>query len=500
MAVSSRLFVMRTLTSKLAAASVAITIGVAVIFWLLMTSVSREYFHHRFQETLQRETYQIELTLRHEAKRRTNFSDAVKYIAQVFTSPSRRITFVSGSGVVVYDSEVPNDSLRFLENHLHREEIEKANAGGIGMGERFSASLHRSMLYCARKAEEPLQFPKEIYSRNNDSVVNVVFIRESISLSAVDSVVNAAQSALLAIALCIIGIVAVGSFLIARRLTLPLVRMAKIAEEIQRGNISKRITHISNDEIGELAATLNSMLDTLQAEISQLKKLERVRSEFLANVSHELRTPIFSIQGMLETLLNGAVDDPNVNREFLQRTLRNTERLNVLLGDLIDISRIESGDMKMSFRYFDVRTMLANVVSEMQPIAEQKNIKLRTDFSSGDTAEIYGDRERLRQVVENLVDNAIKYSEPSTTVTISYKDKEHEASISVADAGIGIAPEHLPRIFERFYRVDKGRSRDAGGTGLGLAIVKHILEAHHSSIQVKSEVGKGSVFTFALHK
>lgn len=491
---------MRTLTSKLAVASVAITISVAVIFWLLMTSVSREYFHDRFQGMLEQETFQIESVLKHEAKRGTNFHDVTTYVAQVFASQSRRVTFVTGDGIVVYDSEVSNDSLRFLENHLHREEIEHANASGVGMGERFSASLHRSMLYCARKAEEPLQFPKEIYKRNNGSVVNVVFIRESISLSAVDSVVKAAQSAMLATALCIIVIVAVGSFLIARRLTSPLVRMAKIAEEIQRGNISKRITHISNDEIGELASTLNNMLDTVQAEISQLKKLERVRSEFLANVSHELRTPIFSMQGMLETLLNGAVDDPNVNREFLQRALRNTERLNMLLGDLIDISRIESGDMKMSFRYFDMRTMLTNVLSEMQPIAEQKNIHLRTDFSSGDGTEIYGDRERLRQVVENLVDNAIKYSEAGTVVTISYRDDEQEASISVADAGIGIAPEHLPRIFERFYRVDKDRSRDAGGTGLGLAIVKHILEAHHSSIQVKSEVGKGSVFTFALHK
>lgn len=491
---------MRTLTSKLALASVLLTVAVAVLLWFVVSSVTQTYFQHRFEETLMHETLQIETALLHEAKRGTNFGDAVKYVGEMFASQSRRITLVAGDGVVVYDSEVPNDSLKFLENHLHRKEIELANVSGTGESERFSTSVHRLMFYGARKAEASLHFSDGALNRNNSSGVDVVFIRESVPLTVVDRVVSVAQSGMLALALCLVVFVAVASFLIARRLTSPLVRMAKTAEAIRRGDISKRISYASNDEMGQLASTLNKMLDTLQAEISQLKKLERVRSEFLANVSHELRTPIFSIQGMLETLLNGAVDDPNVNREFLQRTLRNTERLNILLGDLIDISRIESGEMKMSFRYFDVRTMLANVVSEMQPIAMQKNIQLRTAFSQSGATEIYGDRERLRQVVENLVDNAIKYSERDTTVTISYNDDEHQATISVADTGIGIAPEHLPRIFERFYRVDKDRSRDAGGTGLGLAIVKHILEAHHSSIQVKSEVGKGSVFTFVLHK
>ncbi|MDE3057863.1 MAG: HAMP domain-containing protein [Bacteroidota bacterium] len=498
---------MRTLTSKLALASVLLTVLVAMLLWLVVTSVTQKYFQHRFEEALRRETSQVEMALRREAKRGANFTDAVNYVGRIFASQSRRLTLVAGNGAVVYDSEVPNDSLRFLENHLHREEIERASVSGVGTSERFSVSVHRRMLYCARKVESPLGLsePRKFSigvrtaQRNND-VVNVVYLRESVPFSVVDHDVRVAQSGMLAIALCLIAVVAVVSFLISRHLTFPLVHMAKIAEEIRRGDISKRIVHSSNDEIGALASTLNAMLDTVQAEISQLKKLERVRSEFLANVSHELRTPIFAMQGMLETLLNGAVDDPNVNREFLRRTLHNTERLNVLLGDLIDISRIESGEMKMSFRYFDVLTMLANVVSEMQPFAEQKNIRLRADFSGSVAAEIYGDRERLRQVVENLVDNAVKYSEPNTTVTISYRDNEHEATIAVADEGIGIAREHLPRIFERFYRVDKDRSREAGGTGLGLAIVKHILEAHHSSIQVKSEVGKGSVFTFVLHK
>ncbi len=485
---------MKTLTSKLAFASVLLTVSVAAILWLLVTSVTQKYFHSRFEETLNKETSQIELVLCREMKRGTNFTDATKYVAQVFASQSRRITLVNAAGVVLYDSEVPADSLRFLENHLYRQEIQDAIVRAAGTSERVSASVHHAMLYYARKSAEPLYF------RNNGTGVNVVFIRESVSLSVVNHVVNAAQFAMLTIVLCVVVIVVVASFFIARRLTSPLVHMVKAAEEIQQGNISRRITHISNDEIGKLALTLNDMLDTLQADISQLKKLERVRSEFLANVSHELRTPIFAMQGMLETLLNGAVDDPNVNREFVQRALRNTERLNVLLSDLIDISRIESGEMKMSFRYFDVRSMLANVLSELRPVAEQKHIQLRADFPATESTDVYGDRDRLRQVVENLVDNAIKYSEPDAVVTISYTVSDREATVSVADTGIGIAPEHLSRIFERFYRVDKDRSREAGGTGLGLAIVKHILEAHHTSIQVKSEIGKGSVFTFALQK
>ncbi len=259
-------------------------------------------------------------------------------------------------------------------------------------------------------------------------------------------------------------------------------------------------------ELRQLSRVIDQIAEKQRRDDQAREKLERVRSEFLGNVSHELRTPIFAVQGFIETLLDGAVDDPVVNRDFLFRARLQAERLNNLLNDLIDISRIESGEMHMSFRLFDIQPFLRDFSSEMQPIARAKNIEL---YFTGNTLPhheviVYADKERIKQVLINLVDNAIKYSESGGSIKIELLNAEptpDELTIRVTDTGVGISPEHLPRLFERFYRVDKGRARSSpGGTGLGLAIVKHITEAHHGKISVSSELGKGSTFQFTLRK
>jgi len=262
----------------------------------------------------------------------------------------------------------------------------------------------------------------------------------------------------------------------------------------------QRVMIESSDEFLHLSDVLNTMLESFRKDIIRMKKLESVRTEFLANVSHELRTPIFTTQGLIETLLNGAIDDKKVNREFLRKALVNTERLNTLLGELIDISLIESGELKLRFRFFDVISFLKDTVNEMQTAAEQRKITLRLDGDTSQPIDVYGDKDRLRQVLVNLINNAVKYSEPKNSVTVTYNNQRDFVEISVRDTGIGIAPQHLPRIFERFYRVDRDRSREVGGTGLGLAIAKHIVEAHEAEFKVVSEVGVGSTFTFWIHK
>ncbi|MFA6457465.1 MAG: ATP-binding protein [Bacteroidota bacterium] len=272
-----------------------------------------------------------------------------------------------------------------------------------------------------------------------------------------------------------------------------------IAAQSDKQSVQRAIISTS-DEFQKISDALNSMLDTFRADISQMVKLERVRSEFLGNVSHELRTPLFSTQGLIETLLHGALDDKKVKRDFLKKALNNIERLNSLLEELIDISRIESGEMKLRLRYFDIVPMIAAAVADLQSYAEQRNIVLSIQGPIEREIEVLGDRERLQRVIVNLVENAIKYTEEEGRVIVAFTEKQESIEIVVEDTGIGIAPQHLPRIFERFYRVDKDRSRDVGGSGLGLAIVKHILEAHHSIISVESAVGRGTKFTFALKK
>ncbi len=255
--------------------------------------------------------------------------------------------------------------------------------------------------------------------------------------------------------------------------------------------------HLSRNLQG-MQEEIKEMFIKARSDVEYLKRLERIRTEFLGNVSHELRTPIFTIQGYLETLLNGAINDDKVNRNFLAKANHHTINLNNLLNDLIDISMIESGEMRMSFRYFSVKEYLEGIVSEVKPIAEEKDIQLILE-PVRDKLQLFGDKNKLKQVFVNLLTNSIKYTE-SGSVSILVREEEHSGQIVIKDTGIGIPEEDIPRIFERFFRVDKARSRSVGGTGLGLAIVKHIVEAHGSKVEVRSEPGKGSEFSFRLKK
>ena len=275
----------------------------------------------------------------------------------------------------------------------------------------------------------------------------------------------------------------------------------QVTQAIQR-IIEKKYSDPSEIKLDEsLFAFENGLKKILLSNreiINNLRKVEMIRTEFLGNVSHELRTPIFAIQGFIETLMNGAIDDKSVNKIYLEKAFRHTENLNNLLNDLIDISMIESGKMRMSFRYFSVDEFLKNVISEIKIETEKKNLQIVSDFNLPGVM-IYGDQNRLKQVMNNLIQNAIKYTD-SGKIEISANEIGNKVSISVLDTGIGIPEEDSDRIFERFYRVDKNRSREAGGTGLGLAIVKHILDAHGEKIMVESALGIGTKFTFSLRK
>ncbi len=247
-----------------------------------------------------------------------------------------------------------------------------------------------------------------------------------------------------------------------------------------------------------LQKAIKKMFIKTREDIEYLQRLQKVRSQFLANVSHELRTPIFAIQGYIETLLSGAVNDEKVNLHFLHKANQNTLSLSNLLNDLIDISMIESGEMRMSYRFFKISDLINEIIQANKKIAEDKNLVL-SHSSTNNALQVFGDKEKIRQVLNNLVQNALKYTEKGK-VEILVREENQKVTLSVKDTGIGIPGKYLDRIFERFFRVDKARSRSIGGTGLGLAIVKHIIEAHGSKVNVSSTVGEGSEFSFQLKK
>ncbi|MDX1628772.1 MAG: ATP-binding protein [Fulvivirga sp.] len=237
-----------------------------------------------------------------------------------------------------------------------------------------------------------------------------------------------------------------------------------------------------------------------QKEIDELKKLEAFRKEFIADVSHELKTPIFAAQGFVHTLLDGAVKDKSVRTKFLKKAAKSLDGLDVLVQDLLTLSQIETGDIKMHFEYFDIKVLTKEVFEQLENKAAKKDIKLAFEKGVPDKVLVYGDWQRINQVMTNLISNAIKYSNEETVVKVGFSVQKEKVITYVKDQGDGIPAGDIGRIFERFYRVDKSRSRMKGGTGLGLAIVKHIMEGHNSKVDVKSKVGEGSTFSFKLPK
>ena len=232
-------------------------------------------------------------------------------------------------------------------------------------------------------------------------------------------------------------------------------------------------------------------------DLTEIRQLESLRTDFVANVSHELKTPLTSIRAYVDTLLEGGLDDPENKRRFVEKIEKHVDSLGVLITDLLSLSRIESGQAISQHARLDIREPLFETVSRMEPNAESKSIHLKPVVSN-QPLHVLGDREALQQVFDNLIDNAIKYTESGGSVEIVARAQGSEVRIQIQDTGMGIPPEDLPRVFERFYRVDKARSRELGGTGLGLSIVKHYVQALEGEILVDSTEGVGTTFTLKL--
>lgn len=235
------------------------------------------------------------------------------------------------------------------------------------------------------------------------------------------------------------------------------------------------------------------------SEISKLKEQEQFRREFLGNLAHELKTPVFSIQGYISTLLDGALEDEEINRSFLERANKATDRMVSILEDLDQIAKLEVEDLKPELRSFDITELIKEILETLELNSKQKNIELslRKDYGP---VHVHADRPKIGQVLTNLINNSIAYGKDNGKTEISLVVFENLVTIDVSDDGIGIDPKHFPRLFERFYRVEKSRNRNEGGSGLGLAIVKNILDSHGQAINVRSAVNVGSTFSFSLEK
>lgn len=285
-------------------------------------------------------------------------------------------------------------------------------------------------------------------------------------------------------------------------------RRLEMLNRISRNIARKRFDEYENldtqgkDELDFLIKQSIRASKTVEREIQRLNRIENYRKEFIGDISHELKTPIFAIQGFIETLLNGAIEDDSVNRQFLKKAMRNVTRLTYLTKDLMEISKLETGELKSEIQDIYLRDVVMDVADSLQYKAEKEDVEINVDDFDKNIL-VSADRNQIKQVLINLIENAIKYNKPGGSVTVGAKPfskDEHRMLVYVQDTGIGIEQQYIDRVTERFFRVDKSRSREKGGTGLGLAIVKHIMEAHGEEFFMESTPNVGSTFSFTLTK
>jgi len=473
---------LKTLNSKLLLGFVLIEIIIVILLLLSFNYIVVNQFKYQLIDELKKEINIIEFGLTDLDK--DNFTTHINRLDKLSAQLRARIILSDKRKGILFDFssgfEKPSGDYRILElaeTGIYKVEIRKFR----GNPQKY--------LYITKKVNINLRPYK---------VQDVGFITLITDLSKIDYFATDIRSKIIISALLIF---IAGIFLIRKftsKIIQPINVIINSLREYSRTGIVQPIEISASEEFNFLTASINKLMKKIEADFNELKKLERYRSEFLGNVSHELRTPIFTIQSYLETLIDGGINDPEINVKYLKKAYENLERLNRLLNDLIDISQIESKQLRFSFRYFNINDLIQKVVDNLKLIAEQKEITIEFQKDENLKELVWGDKERLLQVLENLIDNAIRHNPPKTIVRIYYQKMNSTLRIFVEDNGIGIPEEDLPRIFERFYRVSKERSRESGGTGLGLSIAKHIIEAHESKIFVESKLNQGTKFYFDL--
>jgi len=426
-----------------------------------------DFFIHQQQDTLESRAITVD-----QAIKNSNVENACQ--ALKISDPTIRVTIVDTHGVVLCDSDADAAS---MENHAERAEITQALFGQRGASTRFSATLQTSMLYLAMPRFEA------------EKMVGV--IRTAIPLFSIDSLLDELYRQFAILLIVLLVIVSMVIINIYRKISQPLAEIVDEANHFAKGDFSNTLPDYDIKEIAELGGALNRMAE-------QLDRLENLRQDFVPNVSHELKTPIATIKGYVETLLDGAQHDPEDLERFLKIVLKQNDRLAEIVDDLLTLSRLESAPVTqlLALHETDACQLLHASAENCQGRAEAKNIKI--DIKCDRDVAIQVDYSLMTQALVNLIDNAIKYSNEDKTITLSVTEIGHHVLLSVSDEGPGIPEEHIPRLFERFYRVDKSRSRRIGGTGLGLAIVKHIVHIHGGQIEVKNNGAVGCRFIIIL--
>ena len=453
----------------------ALSLAIVLTALLTVTWYVADRFRDFFVDQQRSQLEVFSNTVKQEVEKNGAPREGFSELCNIYSNADRtlRTTLIDAEGVVLCDSVA--DQVE-MDNHSQRPEIISALKGKTGSSLRYSNTVKASMLYVA----VPLKMDG----------VGWVF-RVSRSLAAIDVLLSEVFSKMLAVLVFLVVAIFLVSLYLYRKINMPLYEIRQGAERYAGGNFERMLPDYQVREISDLASAMNQMA-------TKLDSLENLRQEFVANVSHELKTPVTTIKGFTETLIDGARDDPEDLGRFLDIISRQTDRLSDIISDLLTLSRLESAPLSevLALDWHDLCEILASSRDACQSRADKKLIRLQLECFS--PLQVNVDQSLLMQAVVNLIDNAINYSPEQTTVQISARLEGRQVRIDVQDEGPGIMDIHIPRLFERFYRADKARSRNLGGTGLGLAIVKHIINVHQGEVGVINRVGDGSTFTIWL--
>ena len=383
--------------------------------------------------------------------------DDISYLESIEDS-SLRVTLIDLEGNVIFDNQLDESE---MENHASREEFKEAKENGYGISKRYSSSLLKTFYYVAYKLDNNIIRVSKVA----DSTLYILFI-------------NLWPLYIVAIVLIICSILL--GFLLSK----------KIVDPINNINLEHPLENNKYKEIEPLLIRIEAQKNELMKENEEVLNASKVRQEFTSNVSHELKTPLHVISGYAELIKEGIVKDSDV-KEFGEKIYSEASRMSKLVEDIMKISKLES-DKDIEKTQLKLKNIVVAIVDSLMIEADKKNIKFKLSLND---CSISGNYDSIYSLIFNLVDNAIKYNKTNGKITIKLQEVSNNVILSVKDTGIGIPKEDLDRIFERFYRVDKSRSKDSGGTGLGLAIVKHSLIVNNATIKVESELKKGSTFT-----
>lgn len=437
--------------------------------------ISMSYYRlasHRVMEDMKPVLLLLDATIDWES------SDLEKQIVEISSQMNNdyRITIIDNDGSVLADSETGNPET--MENHKNRKEVKEAFQNGFGTKVRNSSTIKGSMMYAAYCS--PTQHKVIRISIHHDVITDLMkMMVPSIAIS-------------LLLALSVAGVLT-NKF--AASVTKPILEISHKLEGIYDEKIDFNFPHYQYDELNIIARTTTDMSKSVQDYIRKLEKEKTIRQEFFSNASHELKTPLTAIRGYAELLQSGMASDTQMQKEFLGRIHSEVEEMTSLINDILMISRLETKELMPTKEMLCVKSVAEEVKKTLKPLADENNVSLEIHCCD---EFVYMDRSHLQGILSNLMGNAVKYNRPGGFVQTDITMDSTSLSIRVEDSGIGIAKEDQKRIFERFYRVDKARSKRVAGTGLGLSIVKHVTEFYGGCVSVESQSGVGSTFLVQL--